>query len=171
MSGWISPDQDVVIRRHNSASQTSEGSEPDEIRFTFNTTTTCPLCSSELEREHYIIGTYPEPPLESPIPEIEATHSPICRICGERVLDLLKKLDTFPESQLSDRVPIYQSYIEAVDNCCFCNDSLDRPVLGIEVFFKATHQIAQPSLHTICSHCADVFQKFLSQTAQPEGNS
>lgn len=130
----------------------------------------CPFCSRDIGDDRYNFSLYPEPPLDIVIPGTPAPHVYLCEDCGDRVLDLAHTWRRTPPSEF--QVPVYRMYTEPVDDCCFCERSLQRPALGISISLNAHEQPKDfGASYTLCTKCARIFERFLNQLAEEVDSS
>ncbi|WP_152436503.1 hypothetical protein [Halosimplex carlsbadense] len=139
-----------------------EEATPQQVVQLVDWAETCPLCSDVLGEDRYWFSVYPEPSLEFTIPGTPATHVRLCEECGDRVFDLTHSWERTPTEEYGLRVPVYETYINSVDECCSCEEELERPALGIEISLNVQKsEFDLNASYTVCSSCSEIFERFL----------
>jgi hypothetical protein len=140
------------------------GSNREKQFVLLNMSDWCPLCSNRYGYPHYMLGLYPSPDLEISVPGTGADHTALCRPCGDRVMDLILTWDRVDVDELDDDRALHRAYAEAVDDCSFCGDSADEPVMGVGMLLESESDVGySESAHTLCKNCTTVFEQFLEQ--------
>ncbi|WP_436900469.1 hypothetical protein [Halovenus halobia] len=121
----------------------------------------CTACGAGLSEQVLALQTYPESD-EQTLDGLTGGGLTHCPECAAEPVALLDTWTDHDQPPVDPDQPLGAGYREVSDNCSFCGNDCDQPVVGVELYRRPGGGLPAYANYTLCGDCQDVFEEFLA---------